>query len=131
MSEYIDLDRLEELRDRHRRTLAEYRRASADVSEAVKSLSRLRVSALPLAPDVTSPPAGSSPWPVPATCATRAGTGGVVQPAPVPHKITQQIKAAEARLARLTTALEALRHAVKQSTAFMTRLEQFARARNL
>lgn len=143
VADTYDLDRLEELRDRHRVTLADYRRASGAAQEAVKALAHLRAAAAataihPAAAAAAAAAAalGTSPWPLPvmrererrvveATEATEATE------APPPSRLEQQISAAENRLARLTVERDKLTGRVRQSTAFASRLELFAKMKNL
>ncbi|MGV8893176.1 MAG: hypothetical protein ACOH2K_09610 [Burkholderiaceae bacterium] len=122
---HYNYDRLADLRDRHIQTLENYRRASAAVKEAAKSLAQLRTAAAST-PGTRAPVVGivrkvSAVFqPTPAATETKA----------TPRNV-QQIKSAETRLGRLTTARDALKDGVAQSAAFNTRLENFARERNL
>ncbi|RJG00339.1 hypothetical protein [Noviherbaspirillum sedimenti] len=119
----FDLERLAELRDRHRGMLEDYRRASAAVQEASKSLARLRAEAAthPTAAEVLRKPSDL----------LQKFTVEQLTELQISPRTVQQIQAAESRLTRLTAARDAMQSTVARSTKFSERLEAFAKARNL
>ena len=115
----IDLNRLAELRDRHRTILENYRRAGTMLSEAARELAAARNAAMS--------PAGAR-----ALCQSDAelvalspAQLGKLQLHP---KTIATVRAALARVARLSEQRKKLSEKLADSAPFAGRIEQFARS---
>ncbi len=120
---WYDLDRLAELRDRHQVLIEKARTARAAVAEAARTLASARSTAgtHPAAIEALSKPIAELSQ---LTVADMAALQ-------ISSRDIQQIQFGEKRLARLTAEVESLRIQMAQSNEFVSRLEAYAKAKNL
>jgi hypothetical protein len=119
----IDLQRLADLRDRHRRLIENYRRAGVAVQQAEINLAGIRNAASvdPKAAQALSQSADE----------LARLTAAQLEKLQIHPRTVQLVRAGLARIARLSQDRKTLSKKLTESSRFTSRLEEYARAHGL